>query len=49
MPFRKIGPDEYISPSGKHWTKTQVIAYYASNGKFDKAKKKRKKKKRKKK
>ena len=40
MPFTKIGPDTYRSPSGKTWTKKQVVAYYASNGTFSKAKKK---------
>lgn len=43
MPFKKIakGKDagKYKSPSGKVFTPQQVKAYYASNGKFDKAKK----------
>ncbi len=43
MPFTKVGPNEYVSPSGKHWTKKQVIAYKASGGTFSKAKKKAKK------
>jgi hypothetical protein len=43
MPFRKIGSGKYVSPSGRKWTKKQVIAYYASGGTFSKAKKKVKK------
>jgi hypothetical protein len=43
MPFTKVGKNDYTSPSGKHWTKKQVTAYYASNGTFSKAKKKKKK------
>ena len=37
MPFTKLGKNKYRSPSGKTWTKKQVIAYYASNGSFSKA------------
>lgn len=36
MPFTKItsGKDKgkYRSPSGKKWSKKQVVAYYATNG-----------------
>jgi hypothetical protein len=32
MPFTKLGPDKYKSPSGRIWTKKQVIAYHASGG-----------------
>ncbi len=36
MPFSKIasGKDKgkYKSPSGKKWTKKQVVAYYSTNG-----------------
>lgn len=40
MPFKHIkGTDKYKSPSGKVWTKKQVIAYHASKGTFSKAKK----------
>ena len=43
MPFTKItkGKEQgkYKSPSGKTWTKKQVIAYHASKG-FTKTKKK---------
>jgi hypothetical protein len=45
MPFTKVGKNDYTSPSGKHWTKKQVVAYYATDG-FKKgrlAKKKKKK------
>ena len=38
MPFKKVG-NKYVSPSGKKWTKKQVVAYYASDG-FKKKKKK---------
>ena len=41
MPFTKKGPNDYVSPSGRHFTKKQVKAYYATDG----FKKKRKKKK----
>ena len=43
MPFTKIGPDKYKSPSGKIYTKKQVNLYYATNG-FTKKPKKLKKK-----
>ena len=33
MPFRKRADGSYVSPSGKIWTKKQVIAYHA--GAFD--------------
>lgn len=32
MPFKKVGPNKYTSPSGKTWTKKQVMAYYATDG-----------------
>lgn len=32
MPFKKTGPDEYKSPSGKKYTGKQVKAYYATDG-----------------
>jgi hypothetical protein len=32
MPFKKTGPNSYRSPSGKKFTKKQVVAYYATNG-----------------
>lgn len=32
MPFTKVDDDDYVSPSGKHWTGKQVQAYYATNG-----------------
>jgi hypothetical protein len=43
MPFTKVGPDKYRSPSGRIFTKKQVAAYYATNGFKRKPKKKRKK------
>jgi len=30
MPFIKIWPNKYKSPSGKKFTKKQVVAYYAT-------------------
>lgn len=44
MPFTKVGKNDYTSPSGRHWTKKQVVAYYATDG-FKKSKTKKKKKK----
>jgi len=48
MPFTKIksgkNKGKYRSPSGRIWTKKQVIAYHASEGTFSKAKRKRRKK-----
>jgi len=32
MPFKKVGKDKYVSPSGKKFTKKQVRLYYATNG-----------------
>jgi len=32
VPFRKVGRDDYVSPSGKHYTARQVRAYYATGG-----------------
>ena len=34
MPFRKVGRDEYESPSGKKFTSKQVGLYYAGGGHF---------------
>lgn len=42
MPFKKRGRF-YYSPSGRKFTKKQVVAYYASKGTFSKAKSKRRK------
>ncbi len=41
MPFKKIGPNKYVSPSGRKWTKKQIDLYYATNGFKKKPKKKR--------
>jgi hypothetical protein len=38
MPFKKVGPDKYKSPSGKSYNKKQVRLYYATDG-FTKKKK----------
>jgi hypothetical protein len=32
MPFRKVGADDYVSPSGRHWTSAQVRLYHATKG-----------------
>jgi hypothetical protein len=32
MPFTKTAPNSYKSPSGKTFSKKQVIAYYATEG-----------------
>ena len=32
MPFKKTGPDEYTSPSGRKFTRKQVTMYYATEG-----------------
>lgn len=42
MPFKKTGKNTYKSPSGRKFTKKQVVAYYASDG-FTKPVKKKKK------
>jgi hypothetical protein len=33
VPFKKIGPGKYRSPSGRIFTLAQVKAYYAKKGK----------------
>lgn len=45
MPFVKVGPNTYKSPSGRKFTKKQVVAYYASDGFTKPVRKKRKRKK----
>lgn len=42
MPFTKVGPNKYRSPSGKLMTLKQVQAYYARKGEEKKAKRKKK-------
>ena len=42
MPFRKVGKNDYVSPSGRHWTKKQVELYHATDGFSKSVKKKRK-------
>jgi hypothetical protein len=32
MPFTKIGGGKYRSPSGRLFTRKQVVAYYATGG-----------------
>ena len=32
MPFVKVGPNKYKSPSGRIYTEKQVQLYYATNG-----------------
>jgi hypothetical protein len=33
MPFRKEGPNRFVSPSGRVFTRKQVLAYYAKQRK----------------
>lgn len=39
MPFEKVGKNKYKSPSGRTFTKKQVVAYYATKGFTKKVKK----------
>jgi hypothetical protein len=32
MPFKKVGTDKYVSPSGRKFTGDQVKLYYATEG-----------------
>ena len=32
MPFKKIGPNKYVSPSGRKFTEKQVKLYHATDG-----------------
>jgi len=48
MPFKKIAPNKYVSPSGRKWTAKQVKLYYATGGFKKKVKGFKKKVKRKK-
>lgn len=34
MPFKKIGNNEYSSPSGRHYNGAQVRLWHANGGKF---------------
>lgn len=34
MPFTKVGKDDYVSPSGRHFNKAQVELWHANGGKF---------------
>lgn len=43
MPFKKVSSNDYVSPSGRHFTKKQVALYYATGGFKKKPKRKRKK------
>lgn len=49
MPFKKVGRNKNVSPSGKVFTDKQVKLYYATDGfkksKLSKARRRRKKKK----
>jgi len=40
MPFKKIGRNKYVSPSGRKWNKKQIALYYATDGFTKKSKKK---------
>lgn len=41
MPFKKVGKNKYKSPSGRTFTRKQVIMYYSLGGKFPKHKNKK--------
>jgi hypothetical protein len=43
MPFRKVGANAFASPSGRIYTRKQVMAYYASGGFKRKPRRRRKK------
>lgn len=43
MPFTKVAPNKYKSPSGRSFSKKQVQLYYATQGFKDKPKGKKKK------
>jgi hypothetical protein len=32
MPFKKLSANDYVSPSGRHFTLSQVRLYYATGG-----------------
>jgi len=34
MPFKKVGKDDYTSPSGRHYNSAQVQLWHARGGKF---------------
>lgn len=34
MPFKKVGSDDYTSPTGRHFNQKQVNLYYANGGHF---------------
>ena len=34
MPFKKVGNNDYTSPSGRHFNSAQVRMYYANGGHF---------------
>ena len=42
MPFKKIKGGKYKSPSGRKYTKKQVVAYYATGGFKRKVRRKKK-------
>jgi len=42
MPFKKIGPNKYKTPSGRIWTKDQMRLYYATQGFKKKPRRKKK-------
>jgi hypothetical protein len=34
MPFKKVGENDYTSPSGRHFNSAQVRLYYSHGGSF---------------
>lgn len=45
MPFKKVGPNDWVSPSGKHYNAKQIALYHATDGFKHKPKKKTRKRK----
>lgn len=44
MPLKKVGPNRYVSPSGRHFNAAQVRLYYAHGGHFPGEKKRKRRK-----
>lgn len=34
MPFKKVGANQYVSPTGRSYNGAQVRLYYSNGGKF---------------
>lgn len=35
MPFEKVGKNDYVGPSGRHFNKKQIKRYHANDESFD--------------